>query len=59
MPKAKYESIYHLIRKDITDGKYAFGDYLPSENEYAERFSCTRNTVNASRRVSVRRILWL
>ena len=45
MPKAKYETIYQQIRKDITDGTYAFGDYLPSENEYAERFSCTRNTV--------------
>ena len=45
MPKAKYESIYLQIRKDITDGKYEFGDYLPSENEYAERFDCTRNTV--------------
>ena len=45
MPKAKYESIYLQIRKDITDGKYEFGDYLPSENEYAERFDCTRNTI--------------
>ena len=45
MPKAKYESIYLQIRKDITSGKYEFGDYLPSENEYAERFDCTRNTV--------------
>ena len=45
MPKAKYETIYLQIRKDITSGKYQFGDYLPSENEYAERFDCTRNTV--------------
>ena len=45
MPKAKYEQIYHSIRKEITGGTYRFGDYLPSENEYSEKFGCTRNTI--------------
>lgn len=45
MPKAKYEQIYRSIRDEITGGTYAFGEYLPSENEYTERFDCTRNTI--------------
>ena len=45
MPKAKYEPIYRLIREDIETGKLGYGDFLPSENEYADRFGCTRNTV--------------
>ncbi len=45
MPKAKYEQIYRSIREEITAGKYSFGDYLPSENEYTDRFGCTRNTI--------------
>lgn len=45
MPKAKYEPIYRSIRNDILKGKYHFGDLLPSENSYAEAYSCTRNTV--------------
>ncbi len=45
MPVAKYEPIYREIRGEIEDGTYSFGDYLPSENAYTARFSCTRNTV--------------
>ena len=45
MPKAKYEPIYRMIREDIESGKYAYGDFLPSENTYTELFGCTRNTV--------------
>lgn len=42
---AKYEKIYKKIKSDIESGKYQRGDYLPSEKEYTEYFSCTRNTV--------------
>lgn len=45
MPKAKYEPIYRLIREEIENGKYIYGDFLPSENTYTEMFDCTRNTV--------------
>jgi GntR family trehalose operon transcriptional repressor len=45
MPSSKYEPIYKEIRREIEDGTYVFGDYLPSENAYATRFQCTRNTV--------------
>lgn len=45
MPKPKYEPIYRLIRDEIETGKYAYGDFLPSENTYTEQFDCTRNTV--------------
>lgn len=45
MPKPKYEPIYLSIKKDIEEGVYSFGDQLPSENTYADRFDCTRNTV--------------
>lgn len=45
MPKAKYEPIYRLIRDDIENGKLGYGDFLPSENDYAVQFGCTRNTV--------------
>ena len=45
MPQAKYEPIYHEIKSSIENGIYHSGDFLPSENEYARRFGCTRNTV--------------
>ena len=45
MAVQKYEPIYQAIKKDITSGKYTFGDILLSENQYTEIFSCTRNTV--------------
>lgn len=45
MPKAKYEPIYKQIKEDIVNGKYKVGEYLPSENTYADRYACTRNTV--------------
>lgn len=45
MPQSKYEPIYRSIKEDIESGIYKYGDFLPSENEYTIRFSCTRNTV--------------
>ena len=45
MPQSKYEPIYHAIKEDIDNGIYKYGDFLPSENEYTQRFGCTRNTV--------------
>ena len=45
MPSAKYEQIYKKIREDILAGVYAFGDFLPSENELTVLCGCTRNTV--------------
>ncbi len=45
MPKAKYEPIYNDIRNQIETGMLKFGDFLPSENEYAQKYDCTRNTI--------------
>ena len=45
MPKAKYEPICEYIRSSIENGEYSYGQLLPSENQYAARFSCTRNTI--------------
>lgn len=45
MPQNKYEPIYREIRNDILSGKIACGDLIPSENEYAQKFGVTRNTV--------------
>ena len=45
MPAPKYEPIYKEIRNEILSGVYTFGDYLPSENEYTQKYGCTRNTI--------------
>jgi len=45
MPKSKFEQIYRMIRDEIESGQISYGEFLPSENEYAARFNCTRNTV--------------
>ncbi|MBR4456774.1 MAG: UTRA domain-containing protein [Solobacterium sp.] len=45
MPTSRYEPIYRRIKREIEDGTHSFGDFLPSENAYAARFSCSRNTV--------------
>ena len=45
MPKNKYEEILREIREQIESGRYRAGDYLPSENEYARHYGCTRNTI--------------
>lgn len=44
MPK-KYQQIYDAIKKEITDGRYAEGELLPSEKELTVRFSACRPTV--------------
>lgn len=45
MPKARYETIYRLIREEISSGKHSSGDFLPSETVYAQKYGCARNTV--------------
>lgn len=45
MTQNKYELIYRTVREEIEEETYRYGDYLPSENEYAARFGVTRNTV--------------
>lgn len=45
MPSPKYEPIYHAIKSDIKNNIYQYGDFLPSENVYAEKYNCTRNTI--------------
>ena len=45
MPKAKYEGIYHSIKKRIEAQDYPYQSLLPSENTLIEEYDCSRNTV--------------
>ena len=45
MPKAKYEGIYHSIKKRIEAQDYPYQSLLPSENIFIEEYACSRNTV--------------
>ena len=45
MPKAKYEGIYHSIKKRIEAQDYPYQSLLPSENTLTEEYACSRNTV--------------
>ena len=45
MPKEKYDAIYRDLREKITDETYAYGEFLPSENQMTALYSCSRNTV--------------
>ena len=45
MPKAKYEDIYHSIKKRIEAQDYPYQSLLPSENTLIEEYACSRNTV--------------
>lgn len=45
MPREKYEAIYRDLREKIEDETYAYGDFLPSENQMTEEYGCSRNTV--------------
>ena len=45
MPKAKYEGIYHSIKKRIEAQDYPYQSLLPSENTLIEKYACSRNTV--------------
>ena len=47
MPKAKYEGIYHSIKKRIEAQDYPYQSLLPSENTLIEEYACSRNTVDA------------
>ena len=45
MPKAKYEGIYHSLKKRIEAQDYPYQSLLPSENTLVEEYDCSRNTV--------------
>ena len=45
MPKAKYDGIYHSIKKRIEAQDYPYQSLLPSENTLIEEYACSRNTV--------------
>ncbi|MFC0524256.1 trehalose operon repressor [Pontibacillus salicampi] len=45
MQQNKFHSIYQHLVQDIKNGIYASGDTLPSENELAQSFSTSRETV--------------
>ncbi|WP_322154049.1 GntR family transcriptional regulator [Paratractidigestivibacter sp.] len=45
MPKARFEGIYHELRRRIEQGAYAYQSFLPPESELTEEFGCSRNTV--------------
>lgn len=43
--QAVYMQIYYRIINDIIENQYQPGDFLPTQNEYAERFCVSRLTV--------------
>ena len=45
MPQAKYHHIFATLQDRIETGAYPFQSLLPSENQLAAEFGCTRNTV--------------
>ena len=45
MPKAKYDGIYHSIKKTHRAQDYPYQSLLPSENTLIEEYACSRNTV--------------
>ena len=45
MPQAKYHHIFATLQERIETGAYPFQSLLPSENQLAAEFGCTRNTV--------------
>jgi DNA-binding GntR family transcriptional regulator len=45
MGTSLYRQIQYLLTKQIQQGTYQVGDYLPSENELCRKFSITRTTV--------------
>ena len=45
MPKAKYEGIYHSIKKRIEAQDYPYQSLLPREHTFIEEYACSRNTV--------------
>lgn len=42
----KYDALKKVLKKDITVGRYALGERIPSEHELAEKFGVNRLTVN-------------
>lgn len=58
MNNEKYPLYYRIIEdiiKDIEEGKYSYGDKLPSENELADKYSTSRITVRKSLDILKRR----
>lgn len=45
MPKERYESIYHELKRRIEEQIYPAGAFLPSESQLTSLFHCARNTV--------------
>lgn len=45
MPRAKFDEIYRDLKLRIESDEYPQGELLPSENELAATYECSRNTV--------------
>jgi LacI family transcriptional regulator len=43
--KSKHRMVYQALREEITSGRYAAGDRLPSEAELVARFGASRPTI--------------
>lgn len=43
--KPAYAKVYDALKKDIYNGEYGVGDFIPSEPELEKRFSVSRTTV--------------
>ncbi|MBE6043686.1 MAG: trehalose operon repressor [Clostridium thermopalmarium] len=45
MPKTKFEYIYYDLKEKIENQEYIFQELLPSENNLASIYGCSRNTI--------------
>lgn len=45
MPKSKYDSIYHDLKKKIEADTFSYQELLPPENTLIQLYDCSRNTV--------------
>ena len=45
MPKTVFLNIYRDLRERIEDGTYGYQEFLPSENELTQEFSCSRSSI--------------
>ena len=45
MPKSKFEQIFRNLKSNIENETYPLSSMLPSENELAAAYSCSRNTI--------------
>lgn len=55
MPKSKYENIFAELKTKIETREFDFNSFMPSENELAKMYNCTRTPVRRALAELIRR----